>query len=237
MYAVLFDIDGTLLHTGGAGSQAFAETFDELFGVSEISSAVGFAGRSDRAIAEELMRVHEIDPSPENWQRFAAGYCARLGGVLARCKGHVLPGVLELLDGLEKMEHVAVGLLTGNIREGARAKLSHYGLFERFAFGGFGDHRTDRNDIAVDALQATHEYMQRSANGQGYDIAGVMVIGDTPADIACARAIDACAVGTATGGADYNTLSATNPDLLLPNLSDPTEILAIIDVASTSFQR
>jgi phosphoglycolate phosphatase len=101
VYAVLFDIDGTLVHTGGAGQLAFAEAFAAEFGVPELSGAVRFAGRSDRAIALELMGAHGIDSTAENWRRFRSTYLQKLPGALKSRQGRVLPGVGALLDPLE----------------------------------------------------------------------------------------------------------------------------------------
>ncbi|MDZ4659608.1 MAG: HAD hydrolase-like protein [Bythopirellula sp.] len=227
MTIILFDIDGTLISTGGAGKVAFAETFHQLFGVCEISSNVGFAGRSDRAIAEELMRVHDIEITPENWQRFTTAFLPRLKQVLPRSTGEILPGVLPLLDELADMENVAIGLLTGNIAAGAKAKLLHYQLFDRFQFGGYGDDWTDRCDIAVAALNAAKLHLNGA--GQGGD--KVIVIGDTPADVRCARAINAYAVAVATGGATMEQLSDAKPDLLVADLTDDRELLLQVDSA------
>lgn len=221
MTTVLFDIDGTLISTGGAGKVAFAETFNELFGITEICSNVGFAGRSDRAIAEELMRVHDIDVTPENWESFIRAFLPRLEQTLPRVPGSILPGVVELLDELAARQHVAIGLLTGNIAAGARAKLAYYQLLERFRFGGYGDDWTDRCDIAVAALQAAKQHL----NGHGKLSDKVIVIGDTPADVRCARAINAYAVAVATGGATLEQLAASEPDLLLTDLTDSRELL------------
>jgi phosphoglycolate phosphatase len=223
MNIVLFDIDGTLISTGGAGKIAFAETFHELFGIAEISANVGFAGRSDRAIAEELMRVHEIDVSPANWLNFTTAFLPRLEAVLPRAQGEILPGVVELLDELATLDHVALGLLTGNITAGAKAKLSHYQLFERFAFGGYGDDWIDRNDIAVAALEAAHTHLNNGSPG-----GEVIVIGDTPADVRCARAIGAHAVAVATGGATWEQLAASEPDLLIADLTDRAPLLQLL---------
>ena len=226
MKAVLFDIDGTLILTGGAGQRAFAETFATDFGVPNISRNVAFAGRSDRAIAHELMRVHDIEPSEANWQRFRAGYLARLPGALRAGNGQVLPGVHALLDRLE-LAPVHVGLLTGNVRVGAQSKLSHYDLWHRFAFGGFGDDCLDRNDIASLALAAARRHV--SSNGIAA-IHGetVVVIGDTESDIRCARAIGAIAVAVATGLTSAEALAAEKPDLLMENLEDTTALLAFL---------
>lgn len=224
MATIFFDIDGTLINTGGAGRIAFAETFRHLFGVEQISTDVAFAGRSDRAIAQDLMRVHGIDVTPENWLRFTTAFLPRLEQVLIHSAGEILPGVVELLDELSARNHVRIGLLTGNIAAGARAKLSHYRLFERFAFGGYGDDWTDRCDIAVAALEAAKTHL----NGTWHEGRQLIVIGDTPADIQCARAIKAVAVGVATGGASREQLAEAKPDILLADLSDSRELLSLL---------
>ena len=229
MYAVLFDIDGTLLQTGGAGHVAFSETFREIFEVEEIPRGIPFAGRSDRAISTEIMQAVGIDASDENWQIFFDDYRQRLGRVLQKQEGRVLPGVVELLDELKQHEQVAIGLLTGNTEFGAMAKTAAYGLAERFAFGGYGDVRTHRNDIAKDALQAAEQFV--AGQDESGTLCGAMVIGDTPADVECGRAVDAFVVAVATGGSSIEELEACKPDLLLADLTDSTELLQ--EVAAT----
>jgi phosphoglycolate phosphatase len=229
LYAVLFDIDGTLIQSGGAGQLAFAETFAAEFGIAEISAAVAFAGRSDRAIAMELMEVHGIEPSADNWRRFCAAYLTRLPGALARKAGRVLPGVAALLDALDGVPHSAVGLLTGNIRKGADTKLTHYGLGGRFAFGGFGDATNDRCEIAKIALREAELHAEAKNGPRGRaPLWGAMVIGDTVHDIRCARAIDAVAVALPTGGSTREELAAEGPDLLLDDLSDARPLLQVL---------
>ncbi len=221
MYAVLFDIDGTLIQTGGAGQLAFAEVFQEEFGVDELSGEVSFAGRSDRAIAEEIMLTHGVENTAGNWRRFQDSYRLKLPNTLRRCPGSILPGVVELLDRLDQFADVALGLLTGNVALGADAKLGHYGIRDRFGFGGFGDRRTDRNDIAADALGAARD--QPRANG---NLRGAMVIGDTVNDVRCGQSIGAFTVAVATGGATAEALAASEPDLLLNDLTDIDSLLA-----------
>jgi phosphoglycolate phosphatase-like HAD superfamily hydrolase len=235
VYAILFDIDGTLVSTGGAGQLAFAETFAAEFGVETLSGKVPFAGRSDQAIASDLMRVHGVDPHEENWQRFRAGYLERLPSALQRKQGRVLPGVVELLGEIAAAGHPLVGLLTGNIREGADHKLQHYGLAEHFSFGGFGDASPDRNGIAAAALAEAQRLAKEEyglASGlEICELAGAMVIGDTIHDVSCARAIGAFAVAVPTGGATREELAAAKPDLLLDDLSDARPLLAEIERA------
>ena len=222
MYLILFDIDGTLIKTGGAGQVAFFDTIREDFGISELPQGVPFAGRSDRAIAEEILRLCEVPINEETWEKFRTGYLGRLNGRLESCSGSVLPGVIELLDQLGPAENVCIGLLTGNIEEGAKTKLIYYGLWDRFAFGGYGDIRTERNDIAADAQQAGIDYL---ASRNGHTIKKVMVIGDTQNDVICARSIDAYAVAVCTGGASREELTETQPDLLLDDLADSERLL------------
>ena len=218
MQAILFDIDGTLILTGGAGQRAFAQTLADEFGVPEITSDIKFSGRSDRAIACDVMRAHGIEPSEANWQRFRTGYLSRLPAALRSGQGRVLPGVNALLDRLAMMP-VQVGLLTGNIREGARHKLTHYQLWDRFAFGGFGDDHLDRKDIAGLALAAARERFAK--NGEAAKrLETIIVVGDTESDIRCARAIGARAVAVATGFASAEALAAERPDLLLESLEE-----------------
>jgi len=223
MYTVLFDIDGTLLSSGGAGEAAYLDAFRQDFGLAEMPENISFAGRSDRAIVEEIMRASQIEPSADTWQRFCTGYCSRLQQSLARCEGSLLPGVLELIGALQRLEHVSLGLLTGNIECGAQMKLEEYGINGHFAFGGYGDRRTDRNDIAAEAKQAAAEAAAEKGHA---GLCGVMVIGDTPNDVLCARSIDAFAVAVATGGSTRAQLAAAEPDLLLDDLTDSGALLA-----------
>jgi phosphoglycolate phosphatase-like HAD superfamily hydrolase len=233
VYAVLFDIDGTLIQTGGAGQLAFAETFAEEFGVPQLSGCVPFAGRSDRAIALDLMKVHGLAPDEENWQRFRAGYLQRLPSALVRREGFVLPGVHALLEELEFLEHPLIGLLTGNVQAGAKEKLTYYGLFERFAFGGYGDVSDERCDIAAAALaEARDAAARRNGSTNGQALSGVMVIGDTVHDISCARSIGAFAVAVPTGNTPGEELAAASPDLLLTDLSDPRPLIDIVLAAT-----
>jgi len=230
VYAVLFDIDGTLIQTGGAGQLAFAETFAELFAVHELSGAVPFAGRSDRAIACELMRVHGVPANDENWQRFREVYLGKLPRTLERREGRVLTGVIELLDELERHEYPLIGLLTGNLEDGARHKLTYYGLADRFGFGGYGDVSDDRCQIAVAALveaERTAKSRNGRANGKPL-LSGAMVIGDTVHDISCARSINAFAVAVPTGNTSAEELRAAGPDLLLDDLSDPRPLMEVV---------
>jgi phosphoglycolate phosphatase-like HAD superfamily hydrolase len=148
------------------------------------------------------------------------GYLRRLPTYLARHQGRILPGIAELLKQLSPRTDVAVGLLTGNVRDGARLKLGHYGLYEHFAFGGFGDHHMDRDDVAREALEVACRHLGCWVNRDCS-----WVIGDTPLDIRCARAIGVRVAAVATGWHSREQLAAEKPDLLFDDLADPTPLL------------
>jgi phosphoglycolate phosphatase len=226
MHICFLDIDGTLILTGGAGQVAFARTLADDFGIVEIDRSVGFAGRSDRAIAMDLFRSHGVAPTVENWSRFCGGYLGRLEEALAANQGHVLPGVGELLAALASRGDVALGLLTGNVREGARRKLAYYGLWHHFPFGGFGDEHDERCDIAAAALAAAKLHLNGAAIGGANQ---VIVIGDTLHDISCGRSIGAHCVAVPTGHTTFEELRAGAPDVLVETLEDVAPILALLD--------
>ena len=233
MHICLLDIDGTLLLTGGAGQKAFAQTLADEFGIGEIIHPVMFAGRSDRAIALELMRLHGVEDSADNWQRFCVGYLSRLEATLVTNQGYLLPGAIELVTTLAKRDDVALGLLTGNVREGAKRKLTHYELWHWFEFGGYGDDHLDRSDIAASALAAAREHINGRANGSasnGNKFEGeIIVVGDTPNDITCGRSIGARCVAVPTGHTKADELRQNNPDLLVDTLEDIEPILSLLD--------
>jgi phosphoglycolate phosphatase len=222
MIACLFDIDGTLLASGGAGKAALELAFTEIFGVA-LRAQIPYSGRTDRAISRDLLRAHDIDDSLENWQRLLAGYLARLPDSLNRHNGRVLPGILAVLAALQERADVAIGLLTGNVRAGARVKLGHFGLCEHFAFGGFGDHHFDRDDVAREALAAVQAHLGAHASPER-----IWVIGDTPLDVRCARAIGANVVAVATGIHTLEQLQAAQPDLALGDFTDPAPFLELL---------
>ena len=238
MHICFLDIDGTLVLTGGAGQTAFARTLADDFGIDAIDRTVQFAGRSDRAIAMDLFRSHGVAPSPENWLRFYAGYLERLEDALATHQGFVLPGVVELLAALAARGDVALGLLTGNVREGARRKLSYYGLWHHFPFGGFGDEHMERCDIAAAALAAARLHLGgRSvtsvSNGHAVQLGELIVIGDTLHDITCGRSIGARCVAVPTGHTSAETLRTGSPDVLVETLEDIEPVLALLDRRSS----
>jgi len=222
MHTFLFDIDGTLVNTGGAGGAALTACFCEEFNIASPAN-VAFSGRTDRAIATNLFEEHAIEDSDENWQRLRAGYLSRLRDELPLRQGRVLPGVLELLLRIRGVEHVAVGLLTGNVLTGAQIKLDYYELFAHFSFGGYGDLHRNRDDVARSAVAAARDHV-----GDRFRADRLWVIGDTPHDVTCARAINARVLAVATGIHPREELADTAPDALHDDLSNTDEIYQVL---------
>jgi len=215
---VLFDIDGTLVHSGGAGVKAFGHACHSEFGVAEGAARIKFAGRTDVSLVREFFVGHGFEPSPENFQRFFESYLGWLRRTLPESQGGPCAGVLEFMAALETLpEPPVIGLLTGNIRRGAQLKLEHYGLWHKFPFGGFADDHEDRDQIAVAAHRRGSDHFQRPLNGNE-----VLVIGDTPFDIRCGRAIQARVLAVATGGATLEQLQAHQPNWAVRDLREIT---------------
>lgn len=222
----LFDIDGTLIRSGGAGQDAALEALQHAFELDSVSRhEVAFAGRTDRAIIGELFRLHGIEWNDLNWNRFQVAYTQRLGDALLRREGEVIQGVWDLLARISAQHQMSLGLLTGNIREGAKKKLTHFGMWQHFAFGGFGDRHESRDDVAVDALADAERHL-----GQSLDRSQVCVVGDTVHDIRCARAIGVHAVAVATGSHSHEQLAAESPDLLLDDLQPSASLERLFEV-------
>jgi phosphoglycolate phosphatase-like HAD superfamily hydrolase len=221
MVTCLFDIDGTLLSSGGAGKHAMYAAMVAEFGVIELHDDVPFAGRTDRAIGRDLFLRHSLEDSEANWRRFERAYLEHLPQSLVSRPGRVLPGVAELLEQLHRRGDVSIGLLTGNLRDGASNKLRHYGIDHYFAFGGFGDRHFDRNDVAREAYAEVVKRLPAPVSLQH-----LWVIGDTPLDVRCARSIGAKILAVCTGFHSRAELAVEQPDILLDDLSDPSALLA-----------
>lgn len=200
---------------------AMERALARVFGLTAINGEILAAGRTDRAITSDLFREHGIKASPDDWQRFLAEYLTHLPDTMRELRGRVLPGIVPLLESLAKRSDVSLGLLTGNFRAGAALKLQHYRLEHHFGFGGFGDDHHDRDDVARTAFEAACTHLGRSIEPRH-----VWVLGDTPADVRCARAIGANVAAVATGIYSYAELEPTEPDLLFHDFTDAAPLLA-----------
>ena len=224
---VLFDIDGTLVLTGGAGLRAMNRAFDEVIGAptgltgansKEALDGIPVAGRTDWSILQDtLARVgRELDQPLLGQLR--ERYVTHLRDEILRPgKGFngTLPGVSVLLDALEPREDVYLGLLTGNFRDGARIKLERFDLWRYFRCGAFGDDSPDRNALVPVAVGRATECGMPS-----FAPADILVVGDTPNDVACAQAVGAVAVGVATGGYTIDDLRGCGAAVVFETLED-----------------
>ena len=212
---VLFDIDGTLVRTGGAGVRAFAKVFATEFNAVDGFERLKFAGRTDVSLVREFLDFHGIEATAENFQRFFERYVFWLDHILAESQTQACPGVGEFIHELKSLpQPPLLGLLTGNIRLGAEIKLRHFGLWEFFETGGFADDGEDRSQIAAIARDRGGRILGETLRGSQ-----VLVVGDTPLDIQCARAIGAKVLSVATGGCPLGELQRHHPDWAVEDLT------------------
>ncbi|MDQ3697056.1 MAG: haloacid dehalogenase-like hydrolase [Gemmatimonadota bacterium] len=227
MYLVLFDIDGTLLLSDGAGKRAFGGALVELFGPIEYGD-YRFDGKTDPQIGRELLRMagHADSAIDAGMARLMTRYVDGLRAEVAADGHHVhlLPGVRELLDALESRDDVVLGLLTGNVRDGATIKLLAAGLEPgRFRVGAFGSDHEHRPELPGVAQRRAREQL-------GVDVTGerMVVIGDTPADVECGRALGARAIAVATGRYTVEELRNHRPSAVFADLSDTRAVVRSI---------
>ena len=209
----LFDIDGTLVDTGGAGVRSLQEASLEIFG--HTGPTLDLAGSTDLGVIAEIHAHFEIEPTAERIDAYFNAYLKRLDWNLANggFPGKVLDGVVELLADLSKRPGVTLGLLTGNIAGGAASKMRHFGLEAYFPFGAYGCDHADRNLLGPIALERATAHSSRTFSADE-----VWVIGDTPKDIACARAIGARCLAVATGRFSQEELTACGADIVVGSL-------------------
>ncbi len=222
---ILWDIDGTLIISHGAGVRAMELALAKRFGVSCNLHRLDWAGSTDTWITGEIFRHAGLPHTPRNVHDYHETYLELLPGELrAGPQGHVLPGVLELLETLHRRKDVAQGLLTGNLRRGAEFKLTHYKVWHYFEFGAFADDSPRRNELGPHALRRAKE-----KHAVEFSPADTFIIGDTPRDIECGRAIGAKTIGVATGRFTVDELRAHAPTAVFANFADTAAFLRVID--------
>lgn len=224
---VLFDIDGTILLTSGAGRRAIVAAITHEVGATGMSR-VRFDGKTDPQIVAELLDSagHEGPPAAERVDAICRRYVDLLAAELEHpsTRTTVMPGVLRLLDALERQHGVVLGLLTGNIARGAALKLRAAGIDpKRFRVGAFGSDAAHRPALPPIAARRAAELFGREPSGHE-----VVIIGDTPADVACAECINARTVAVATGGYSSAELRACGPYAVFEDLSDTDRVLSSI---------
>lgn len=223
---ILFDIDGTLLLSGRAGLRAMTRAFDTTFGITNAFEGENFSGRTDSFLVSKALEAHGMPDTPEQHDRFRQVYIPLLAEEIERPgSGHkgLMPGARELLEALGAHDHLHLALLTGNYREAAEIKLQHFELWDFFEWGAFSDDAADRNALVPIARRRAETY-----DIPGEAIERVIVIGDTPHDIECARVAGAKSIAVATGGFTVEQLRDAGADAVMPDLSDTIAVLALL---------
>jgi phosphoglycolate phosphatase-like HAD superfamily hydrolase len=215
----LFDIDGTLLLTKGAGREALVRALRSRYAIDDDLKSIPFPGRTDLLITNDIAAKHGIVFEDGQRARFFAAVAAEMRRLMDPPRGALLPGAAELLEAVAAEPAWVSALLTGNESEMARIKLEAFGISHRFAWGAFGEEGPDRDAIACLAVQ-------RAALRHGVAPDRCVVVGDTEHDVACARAAGAKAVAVASGSHTRDRLAACGPDLLLDDLRDPAALVA-----------
>lgn len=224
---ILFDIDGTLLSTNGAARRAFHRGLLQVYGTAGPIAEHQFDGKTDPQIARELLTLAGVAPATIDAElpRLFDAYLTAMAAEVAQPEHatSVYPGVRETLAALHERADVLLGLLTGNIAEGASLKLRSAGLDHYFALGAYGSDSEQRSDLPAIAVQRALEQ-----TGIGFRGKDVVIIGDTPHDVSCGRSLGVFALAVCTGRHSRETLLAEGADLVLDDLSDTTRVLDIL---------
>lgn len=227
---VLLDIDGTILSSNGAAARAFRRALEEEFGTSGPTSGYSFGGRTDPEIARDLLRMAGIDEEriEQGLERVWERYVAYLAKEFERTRPTVYPGVHQLIDRLESStEDAVLGLLTGNVAEGARLKLAAADIsFDRFVVGAFGSDHAVRRELPAIAVERARQRLGRSFSGKE-----IVIVGDTPFDISCGEHLGVRTVAVATGTYSAEELAECGPDYLFEDFADTERVWEAIFAA------
>jgi phosphoglycolate phosphatase-like HAD superfamily hydrolase len=225
MKLVLFDIDGTLLTSGFAGVDAMHLAFADLYQIADGFAGISMSGKTDRAILEEAFILHRLAISEDAHALFYDQYIQYLRRTLCEPgrPQRLMPGIPQILEALAGQADIIVGLMTGNYAIAAQLKLEAFGIWQYFRVGAYGSDAADRNVLVPIAQERTRTLL-------GHDVPPqrIFVIGDTPRDIACARAHNAWAIAVATGNYTLDELQKHQPDYCLSDMSDIATVLRII---------
>ena len=224
---LLFDIDGTLILSGRAGLRALDHAFEHVTGTADAFRGINAAGRTDGFLLEEAARRAELDLTPELRTAIESVYYERLAREIEKPgegRKSVMPGVRPLVDRLAGRPDVVLALLTGNFRRSARIKLEYFDLWAPFRFGAFADDATDRNALVPVALTRAREA------GHAPHADRVIVIGDTPLDVECARAGGVRALGVATGSHSTEELREAGAYEVFEDLSETEKVIEALGI-------
>lgn len=224
---LLFDIDGTLVTTGGAGRRSMARAFERLHGRRDACDSFSMSGMTDRAIVRKALDIIGVPPSPDTISAVIDTYLQYLADEVPRVDERdyrLHPGMREAVEAALARQGFAVGLGTGNVREGARIKLERVSIHDRFSFGGFGCDHEDRVELIRHGARSGAALL-----GLPLEECRVVVIGDTPKDVAAAKGIGATCIGVGTGSFTPEALLATGAEYAFPDLTADGALTALLD--------
>ncbi len=223
---LLFDIDGTLVTTGGAGRRAISRAFEKLHGRADACDSFSLSGMTDRAIVRKALGIIGAEASPEAIDALIDCYLSLLSEEVRRTEERhyfVHAGMREAVAEARSRSGVAVGLGTGNVREGARVKLERVGIYDQFAFGGFGCDHEDRVELIRHGARCGAQLLSTSL-----EKCRVVVIGDTPKDVAAAKGIGAVCIGVGTGNFTPEALVKAGADFAFPDFTAQGALEALL---------
>jgi phosphoglycolate phosphatase-like HAD superfamily hydrolase len=218
---ILFDIDGTLIHTGGAGTTSLDKAFYSLFGIKDAFRDMSMAGKTDRQIMKQGLQSHNLPFKDGNVEALTESYLSNLKVEIQNPNRRFQPGIQEILRILRDQDY-PLGLLTGNLEAGARIKLNPFGLNEYFPDGAFGSDHEDRDMLLPIAIRKFGE------RGFEFTPEQCIVIGDTPRDVQCARVHGAPSIAVATGPYSKESLLRTRADMVFDSLEDVERCMEFI---------
>jgi phosphoglycolate phosphatase len=219
MRLILFDIDGTLIDSGGAGTRSLNLAFKKVFSIEDAFHGISMAGKTDTQIMKEGLMKHGIS-TDGNLSKVVDNYLRHLKEEINNDRRHIKPGVHEILEKLSFIKDAALGLLTGNLEPGARIKLEPFSLNQYFPSGAFGSDDEDRNNLLPIAIKKFEELVRKKI-----DTDECIIIGDTPRDVECAHIYGAICIGVATGPYLLDELIEAGADYVLKDLSDNHSLL------------
>lgn len=222
MRLVLFDIDGTLIDSGGAGVRSLNLAMKELFFLEDAFRGISMAGKTDTQIIKEGLMKHDLSPNG-SIDSVIDAYLNHLRREIQNDRKHVKPGIYEVLEELKNLRDLGVGLLTGNLEQGARIKLDPFRLNDYFPTGAFGSDDEDRNNLLPVAIKRFEELFLESI-----EIDNCIIVGDTPRDVECAHIYGALCIGVATGPYSYAALREAGADYVVQDLSDQDTLLQFL---------
>ena len=218
---ILFDIDGTLIETGGAGTTSLNKSFNKVFGIKDAFKGISMAGKTDIQIIKQGLKAHGLHDLDGNLEGIVNAYLQFLTDEIENPRRKLKPGIMEVIH-LLRGKKMPLGLLTGNLEPGARIKLGSFGLNEYFPAGAFGSDHEDRDMLLPIAIQ--------KFSRMGLDVSSkdCVVVGDTPRDVKCAKIHGAVCIAVATGPYSKKDLLQTDADIVFDSFADTEKCMNFI---------